>query len=169
MRILVLGLGNPILSDDSVGLKVAQALKGRFDEQNVTVVESSASGLDLLDLMLGYEKLVVIDAIKTEGGKVGHIHRLVPEDFDAASPHWPHAIDLLTALNLGKKLGLPLPHQIVIFAVEVADVKTFGEECTPEVERAIPKALEMVVSEIGESPLQDITVRTGSRQRSPEG
>jgi hydrogenase maturation protease len=169
MRILVLGLGNPILSDDSVGLKVAQALKGRFDERDVTVVESSASGLDLLDLMLGYEKLVVIDAIKTEGGKVGNIHRLVPEDFDAAGPHWPHTIDLLTALNLGKKLGLSLPRKIVIFAVEVADVKTFGEECTPEVERAIPIAVEMVVSEIGESPPQDITVRKGSRQRSPEG
>jgi hydrogenase maturation protease len=169
MRILVLGLGNPILSDDSVGLKVAQALKGRFDEQNVTVVESSASGLDLLDLILGYEKVIVIDAIKTEGGKVGNIHRLVPEDFDAASPHWPHTIDLLTALNLGKKLGLPLPYQIVIFAIEVSDVKTFGEECTPEVERAIPTAVEMVVNEVGESPPQDITVRTGSRQRSPEG
>ena len=149
MKALILGLGNPILSDDSVGFRIAQALMGRFDEEEVMVMESDLSGLSLLDLLLGYDKVIIADSIQTREGKVGQVYRLSPEDF-AATRHAvsPHDVNLITALELGKTLGLDMPREIVIFAIEVQDVTTFSESCTPRVERAIPKVVEMVAEEV---------------------
>ena len=150
MKTLILGLGNPILSDDSVGFRIAQALMGRFDEEEVMVMESDLAGLSLLDLLLGYDKVIIVDSIQTRGGKVGQVYRLSPEDF-AATRHAvsPHDVNLITALELGKRLGLDMPKEIVIFAIEVQDVITFSESCTTRVESAIPKVVEMVAEEVG--------------------
>ena len=60
----------------------------------------------------------------------------------------PHQINLLTALELGRMLGLAIPQKITILAVEVEDVINFSEKCTPEVERAIPKVVKMVLCEL---------------------
>ena len=149
MKTLVLGLGNPILSDDSVGFRVAQAIMGRFDEKEATVMESDLAGLSLLDLLLGYDKVIIIDSIQTREGKVGQVYRLSPEDF-AATRHAvsPHDVNLITALELGKRLGLEMPREIIILAIEVQDVTTFSESLTPEVERAIPRVVEMVAHEL---------------------
>ena len=153
MKTLVLGLGNPILSDDGVGNQVVRELEGRLHQQGVTVRETSMGGLNLLDLLAGYDRAIIIDAIQTVGGKAGQIYRLDPEAFDvtrhAASPH---DVNFATALELGNRLGLALPQQIVIFAIEVADASTFSEECTPEVRRAIPVCVEMIIQELDRDP-----------------
>jgi len=151
MKTLVLGLGNPILSDDGVGLQVVRQLKDRFDKPDLGFVESSAAGLDLLDQIAGYDKLIIIDAIKTEGGEAGQIYKLSLEElsqtYHLASPH---DINLATALELGRRLGMALPQEIVIFAIEVVDVTTFGEKCTPIIEAAITKAVRLVAKELSE-------------------
>ena len=152
MRTLVLGLGNPILSDDSVGFRVIQQLKARFNKPNLTLMESSASGLNLLDLITGYDKLIIVDAIKTEGGEAGKIYRLGAENIGSVRHSAsPHDINLATALELGRKSGAPLPQQITIFAIEVVDVTTVSEKCSPEVERVIPLAVNMVAEELDDS------------------
>jgi len=149
LKTLVLGIGNPILSDDSAGLRVAQLLEERLDDPGITVVETSAAGWNLLDLIVGYDRVIIIDTIQTEGGRAGEIYRLGLEDFRAmprvASPH---TADLITCLELGKTWRLALPAEIIILAIEAADVTTFSESCTPEVEAAVPRAVEMVLSEL---------------------
>jgi len=153
MRTLVLGLGNPILSDDGVGPRVARELEGRFAEQEVAVMETSMAGLNLLDLLAGYDRAVIIDAIQTAGGKPGQIYRLDPDVFDATRhAALAHDVNFATALELGNRLGLALPRQILIFAIEVADVSTFSEECTPEVKQAIPVCVEMITRELNGVP-----------------
>lgn len=145
MKTLVLGLGNPILSDDSVGLRVAEELKDRLEGQEVAVESTSLAGLDLLDLLAGYDWAIIVDAIKTEGGRLGQIYRFEPKAFRATMhAASPHDVNLATALELGKALGLPLP-QLDILAIEVADTESFGYECTPEVAEAIPVCVEMVL------------------------
>ncbi len=149
MKTLVLGLGNPILSDDGVGLRVTEELKVKLNQPEVTVMETSMAGLDLLDVLVNFDKVIIIDAIQTRDGKVGQIYRLEPEALDA-SQHLstPHDVNFATALELGKKLGLALPQDIIIFAIEVKDITTYRERCTPEVEQVIPIATEMVMQEL---------------------
>jgi hydrogenase maturation protease len=147
MKTLVLGLGNPILGDDSVGLRVAAELEGRLGE-DVTVMEASLAGLDVLELLAGYGRAIIIDAIQTKGGRPGRLYRLDPAEFEAARhAASPHDVDLATALELGRRLGLALP-KIEILAIEAADTSRFSEECSPEVERAIPACVEMILMEL---------------------
>jgi hydrogenase maturation protease len=112
-------------------------------------METGCAGLSLLDLLVGYDRAIIVDAIQTVGGKAGQIYRLDPGAFDTARhTASAHGIDFTTALEFGKKLGIPLPQQIIIFAIEALDVSTFSEECTPEVRQAIPICVEMVLQEL---------------------
>jgi hydrogenase maturation protease len=156
MRTVVLGMGNPILTDDSVGLRVAQAVSGWLGtpegapfSASVRVEESSLAGFSLLDLLAGQERAIIVDSIITREGVPGAIYRLAVDDFTTTVRlHSPHDINLFTALELGKQLGIEMPSDVVILAIEAADTSTFGEGCTPTVEAAIPGALQAVISEI---------------------
>ena len=79
MKTLVLGLGNPILSDDGIGCHVAKFLKDRLKEPGVDVMEASLAGLDFLDLLTAYDRAIIIDAIQTGEGTAGQIYRMEPE------------------------------------------------------------------------------------------
>jgi hydrogenase maturation protease len=82
MKTLVLGLGNPILSDDAVGIRIAEGLKLKASVQDV--VETSEAGVALLDYAVGYDKLVIIDSIMTDKGKPGELYKLGLEDLKPA-------------------------------------------------------------------------------------
>lgn len=156
MKTLVLGLGNSILCDDGVGIRVAREVAKQFDCPQVTVGETSAAGLRLLDSIVGYDKVIIIDAIQTKEGQAGQLYRMKPEDFSFAQ-HFssPHQINLATALELGRMLGLRMPREITVFAIEAKDIASFSEKCTPEVEQAIPEVVEMVLAELKTKHLPD--------------
>lgn len=153
VKTLVLGIGNQILGDDGVGVHVAQELAKLIEEDEaITVEDASTSGLNLLDIIPGYDKVVIIDAIMTEEGEPGEIYRLRPEDF-SKSVHLTmsmHDANLPTVLEIGNKL-IPeeMPHEIVIFAIEVGEVQTFTEQMTIKVKEAVPKVLNLVLGELG--------------------
>ena len=149
MKTLVLGLGNPILSDDGAGFYVAEELKTRLNGQDIKVEQASAGGLAMLDLLAGYDKAIIIDAIQTGKGEAGQVYQLKPEAFiTTLHASSLHDVNFSTALELGRKLGVPLPGEIDIFAVEVEDVTTFSERCTPAVADVIPVLVEMVIREL---------------------
>jgi hydrogenase maturation protease len=149
MKTLVLGLGNPILSDDAVGIRVAHEVGKNLNDPEVAVSETSAAGLSLLDSIVNYDKVIILDAVQTEKGQAGQIYRMGLEDF-SLTKHFssPHQINLITALELGKMLNLVMPKKITIFAVEAKDITTFSETCTPSVEQAIPELVKMVLQEL---------------------
>ncbi len=149
MKTLVLGVGNSILSDDGVGIRVAQEVRKALSDPRIAVAETSEAGLSHLDSIVGYGNVIIIDAIQTGEGEPGRIYRMGPEDFSfTKGSSSPHQVNLVTALELGKMLNLAMPQRITIFAVEAKDVSTFSEECTPEVERAIPQVVKMVLKTI---------------------
>lgn len=160
MKALVLGLGNPILSDDGVGIHVVRAVAclcgarrqaAQCQLDDVTFIEASVGGLRLLDAIVGYEWVIMMDAIQTRDGKPGDIHRLHPNDLRASLHSGStHDLSLPGALALGRGMGMSLPDDeaIVIIAIEVEDVLTFSETCTPAVATAIPLAVEVVLAEL---------------------
>ena len=149
VRVLVLGVGNPILSDDGVGIHIARELK-RLKMPGIDVEELAASGLELLDVVRGYDKVVIIDAIQTTKGKPGELYVLEEKDFEK-SIHGssPHGINIATALALGRKL-VPneMPKEVVFFAVEAEDLVNVSERLTPKVAKALPRIVEKVRKEL---------------------
>lgn len=149
MKTLILGMGNSILSDDSVGIRVAHELRGKVDPSSVTIEEASVGGLNMLDLIVGFDKAIIIDAIQTTDGHVGQIYRLTDDFFNSTRyATSAHDVNFATAIELGKKLGLAIPKEIIVFAIEVKEIITFSETCTPEVEAAIPVAVNKVLGEL---------------------
>ena len=151
-RTMVLGLGNPILTDDGVGIHVVRAAASRYSLcTGVVFAEASVGGLRLLDLLAGYDRVILVDAIQTRDGQPGMIYRVGPGDLQASLHSGStHDLSLPAALDLGRRLGMKLPsdRDLTILAVEVEDVLTLGETCTPAVTRAIPDAVEATLAEL---------------------
>jgi hydrogenase maturation protease len=148
VRTLVLGLGNPLLTDDGVGLRVARELRALLAARpEVDVGEDYHGGLRLMERMIGYERAVVVDAIRT-GGTAGTVRSLALDELPTRHGASAHDADLSTALELGRRAGVHLPERrsVLLVGIEAADVTTFGERCTAEVEAAVPRAVEAVLA-----------------------
>jgi hydrogenase maturation protease len=146
MKTLILGFGNLILTDDAVGIRIAEELQGEFPD--ITVEAFCEAGLSILEEVTGYDKLVIIDSIKTGKGKPGELYKLTLEDLKPRSDFSSsHGLDIATAFKMGEMLGYPLPREVSIYAVEVKDNTTFGEELTPEIEKSIPLTIRRIVKE----------------------
>ena len=150
MKTLVLGLGNPLLKDDSIGLRVAQELRAKINNApEVEIGEDYWGGLRLMERMIGFDRAIIIDAICT-GADPGTIHLLSPDDIPTQRSASAHDVNLPTALEFGRQAGAKLPtsEDIILIGVEAADVQTFDETLSPEVENAFPMVLEVVLSEL---------------------
>jgi hydrogenase maturation protease len=145
---LIIGLGNTILSDDGVGIYILRDLAQRTRDPQVEFQEASLGGLELLDMIQGRERVILIDAIMTGKVPVGHLLELKVEDLSGGSAMARHQISFSEALQLGERLHMDLPGQIQIFAVEVQDPLTFGETCTPELVRRIPELVDAIYRKV---------------------
>jgi hydrogenase maturation protease len=146
---LVLGMGNPILSDDGLGLQVVRRLREAPLPDHVDVCESEVAGLRLLELVRGYDKVVIVDAVRSDRAP-GDIVRCGPEDFTGSHRFASaHSIALDTTLELGRRIGYHMPFEVVVFAVAADDVETFGEELSAPVAAAAERVVAMVRAEVG--------------------
>ena len=143
--ILILGLGNTILTDDGVGIYVVREIADKISDTTVDVQEASVGGLELLNLITGFRKVVLIDAVMTGQHAVGTLLKMKPEDFEGGSATARHQIGLHEALMLGRKLRMDIPETITIYGIEVKDILTFGETCTPEVRASIPGTVSKII------------------------
>jgi hydrogenase maturation protease len=152
MKTLILGLGNPLVTDDSVGLRVVEQLKPLLaDRDDVEVDEDYWGGLRLMERMIGFDCAIVVDAIKT-GAPPGTIHLLTPDGIATQRSASAHDVNLATALEFGRQAGAHLPENrcIHLVGIEAEDTLNFGEHCTPAVQAAIPGAVDAVLKAIAE-------------------
>jgi hydrogenase maturation protease len=146
-KTLIIGLGNPIVSDDSVGLRVAARLREILaDREDVDVTEDCWGGLRLMERMIGYDRAIVIDAIST-GAPPGTIHHLTTTSISTQKSASAHDVNLPTALAFGRRAGahLPADDDVRLIGIEAEDLINFGDTCTPAVAAAIPSAVREVV------------------------
>jgi hydrogenase maturation protease len=150
MKTIVLGVGNPILKDDGAGIHVVRQLKKYVNDPNVTMDEAMTGGMNLLDMIIGYEKAILIDTVKMKDAKTGEIRRFSLRDFPSVHSSNPHDVDLLEALKLAEKLGEKrIPKEIVIVGISVNETQhVFGEQLSERMAKAVPKAVETVISEL---------------------
>jgi hydrogenase maturation protease len=153
VRTLLLGMGNPILSDDAVGIRLAEGLGRRLRPRPDLVVreECCTGGLELLDVVAGFDRLIVLDAIKTTDGRPGDWYR-----FDGTALRETmhlnnvHDANFATAMELGRRIGVRLPddEDIHVLAVEIRDNMTFGDRLSAELEAALPDLIDEMHAEV---------------------
>jgi len=149
MKTLVLGIGNPILTDDGVAIHIVKRLNE--EKLGVDIELAATGGLGIIEMVAGYDRLIIVDAIKA-GNKPGTIYELTLDELHSHPPlHFAstHDVSFVAALKLGREL-IPekMPREITIFAIEVEDTTTFGEECTQKVQEAIPQVLKLIKGKI---------------------
>lgn len=145
-KTLVVGLGNPILGDDGVGWRVAEAVQTAVPQTNVEFL--ALGGLSLMERLIGYDRVIIVDTIQTENGRIGDVTTFPLQalpDLSAGHTTAVHDTSLQTALTLGRQMGAQLPDDVMIVGVEAKRVYDFSEELTPEVATAVPQAVTAVM------------------------
>lgn len=119
-------------------------------KKGVDFVTENVAGIRILDIIAGYDKLVIVDAVE-KGGKPGELHNISLKELNE-TVHLTsiHSINFATAIELGKKMGLKIPESISIYGIEIKEVFKFSERMTPEVECSIKSnAVEIIERELG--------------------
>jgi hydrogenase maturation protease len=138
-KLLLLGLGNDILTDDAIGLEVVHQLRDQFAGHTaIDVRETTEMGLALLDFITGYSTVVIVDSIQTGRAAPGFLHELDASALQQLTGRTPHFVGVSETLALGRQLGLAMPGQVKIFAVEVEDPFTLGTVLSPALQAALP-------------------------------
>jgi hydrogenase maturation protease len=157
--VLVLCLGNDILRDDGVGWAIAGALEPLVSQPPsispqppIVVKRSALSGFYLLDELTGWDRVVVVDAVRTGQHPPGTVLSFPFEALGTEEGPSPHAVGLPTVIRLGRQSGVPLPSWIHIVAIEAEDMESFVEGLTPAVEAAVPEAVAAIRSVLADAP-----------------
>lgn len=153
MNILVLGMGNPLLTDDAAGIRIAQILEKEFEKEKKFdfISDCSLGGLNLLDLIQGYDRLIVIDSIKTKGGIPGtYSHFTADRLRETMNLNCVHDANFATVLELGRRMGMNLPadESIDIFAVEIIENQTFSSRMSDILEESLNRLSQEIGREI---------------------
>ncbi|OGO32304.1 MAG: hypothetical protein A2Z16_10025 [Chloroflexi bacterium RBG_16_54_18] len=154
--LLVIGLGNPILSDDGIGWRVAEEVQMALQSRPQASVQGTGiefdflalGGLSLMERMIGYSQAIVIDAIQTGLQAPGKVSSFLLEelpDYAQGRTTAAHDTSLRTAIQVGQGLGARLPDKIEIVTIEAEALLDFSESLTPAVEAAIPEATQAVM------------------------
>lgn len=147
MRTLVLGLGNELAGDDAVGLLVARAVREELGGE-VDVTESSASGLALIEEFAGYDRAVVVDAIRTGRTPPGTIAEMGLAEVGKVVAPSVHQAGLPELAAVAERLGLGFPRQTRVLAVEVVDPYTIGAPPTEPVAGAVGELVRRVQEQV---------------------
>lgn len=152
MKTLVVGLGNPILSDDGIGTIIVNDLRKKLDHTLFDFATENISSLEIINLIQGYENLIVIDGKMTSNGIPGDITIFSVTDYYGLS-HLDnyHDVSFRDMIKLGKSLNLEIPERIQIIAVEIAEDKLFSKNLSPVLRSKYNEILqeaELIVTQI---------------------
>lgn len=148
-KLLILGIGNPYVSDDGIGIHITRILRELINDTRIEFKEFYHNGFDALGLLKEYEYAIVIDAAKTGNVEVGKFQIFSHKDVSPSTHMYSlHTFGFLSALQLAEVLSIKLPSQITVFAIEVANTEVFGKAFTPEVETAVPTIIEGIIQHI---------------------
>jgi len=146
-KTLVLGLGNELLGDDAVGIIVTRELCKQLSEplsHKVKFVATNSFGYALLDLIEGYDRLIIIDSIKVAPDEVGSICVFDLDDIPSGTSP-PHELSLKDLISIGKQIGLEMPSDVKVIAI---GVEGSYSQLSERVREALPKIVEDTKSQL---------------------
>jgi hydrogenase maturation protease len=132
----IIGLGNPVAGDDAIGLLVVKELGTYYQSNpNIKLTACSQSGLYLLDLLVGFKTVIIIDAIIDEMRPIGEVLALeLPEEQKLPQGISPHFIGITSVITLGEKYQLQMPENLQIIGVVIHEHQEIRERLSPELD-----------------------------------
>ncbi|MCU0800117.1 MAG: hydrogenase maturation protease [Candidatus Thermoplasmatota archaeon] len=139
---IIVGIGNPILGDDAVGIHVVRALKEKGVGPDMVIEEAYTGGMNLLDLIIGYDRAILVDSISIPEKEVGDVLVMDPRKMGSSHSANPHDVSFTEALELVQRMGAEgIPKEIALVAVNIEPSFDFSATLSPGVKGAIPKAI----------------------------
>ena len=147
-KILVVGIGNLLLTDEGVGVHIIQELSRMKLPENVELADIGTASFDLLTFMKGKDKVIIIDALASDD-KPGTLHRLSPDELISGKRKLLtslHQFGIPQVLNLVKQKNPKI--KITIFGIVPEDYQTYSTDLTPELEKALPKIIQQILESL---------------------
>ncbi len=145
--ILVLGIGNILLRDEGVGVRVIEKMQEIPLPDDVELIDGGTAGADLLDVLAERKKVIVIDAVQADC-EPGTVLRFTADDLTQPDRVGIslHELGLGQALTMTKQLGCE-PKEVVVFGIKPRDISC-GLELSKEITASLPRIVELVLAEI---------------------
>jgi hydrogenase maturation protease len=146
-NIIILGIGNILLSDEGIGVHVANELFKMALPDNVSVVEGGTDGFRLLNVITEADRLVVIDAVRG-GNEPGTVYRFDVDEVKSCPSEFKtsvHQIGILEVIDLSGLIGKS-PYTTII-GIEPKSLE-MGMELSPQIREKIPRIIELVFDEV---------------------
>ena len=145
------------MGDDSVGIHIVRRLKEELGSQmDLEFKELSVGGLRLIEELLGYDRVIIIDSIESTDMETGQIREFSSDEFkETEQTIAPHMTNFGTALELYKKLEpSKIPSEIRIFTISIEPKLTFSEELSEPVRAAATELVKKITWEVRRTPCQ---------------
>ncbi len=146
--VIVLGLGNILLRDEGVGVRVIERMQRDYVfPENVTLFDGATAGLDLMPVIEGYDEIIIVDTVRT-GEPPGSLFRFSLADVEKKVPYKTslHQIGVIEMFAIAEAMGKK--HDAVIIGVEPLDMSSWGLELTPAIEAKLPEIIGLVLKEL---------------------
>ncbi len=152
---VVIGIGNPVLSDDTIGLIIVDELEKQpsLPGNGISYCKNYSGGFDMLYDLMGFKRAILIDSIATGNHSPGHCHEFkLSEIQETSQPRLidSHGLNLLTVLDTGRKCGYTMPDEIAIFGIEGTEFTLFSENPTAQVTEQITQAIEKIIGKLND-------------------
>ena len=136
-NVLILGLGNILMRDEGVGVKVVEYLQGKPLPEYVTILDGGTGGFNLLSIIQTYKRVIIIDA--TIGGEIQEEIKVLKPRFASDFPKTltSHEIGLKDLIESAELLG-ELP-EISLITINIQECKAVGIGISPELEKKFPE------------------------------
>lgn len=150
MKMIIVGLGNPILGDDGVGWKVIEEIKKQLPADLPVDMEClSLGGIGLMEHLIGYDRAIIVDSFIADAEDMGSIliHKLEEmPNYSAFHITSVHDTSLQNAFQLGREMGAHLPEEVIVIGIAIQRIHDFGECISPQVAETVPQAAHITLN-----------------------
>ncbi|WP_369049094.1 hydrogenase maturation protease [Tenacibaculum sp. UWU-22] len=153
MKTAIMGFGNPVRSDDAIGIYVIEKLKEKIGTNpKISIFDMGTSAFEVLFGLKGHDKLILVDAVVNTNEPVGTLFKVPAEEVLQAPQDNPlvflHSLKWNQALSYAKKiLGDAYPKDIAVYLIAIENTK-LEVELSLEVQQSGDKVIELIVNEL---------------------
>ncbi len=148
IKTLILGLGNSGFADERMGLDVARGLHALLKDPDIDIIETPASGIDLLGVVAGYRKVVIVDCVQGDDWDIGELRRLGLEDLELVTTHESeYGAEYSATVEIPGMGGASMPQEISVYAIEVGAGAERSSEMLEMAREAVPRLVEQIIRE----------------------